>query len=108
MEFPEFIRKLPMADMPPGIKGWLLLAPRHQVAFLQIPNDSSVPEHFHAAQLEIPLEGSADVTIGGVVKTYGRGESFYVPAGIPHSAKVKGPYAAVIIFDSPDRYAVRK
>ncbi len=108
MEFPDFIKKLPVAEMPPGINAWLLSAPRHQVAFLQIPRDSTVPEHAHAAQLEIPLEGSAEITIGGAVKTYGPGEPFYVPAGVPHAGKVKGPYTAVIIFDCPDRYKAKK
>jgi quercetin dioxygenase-like cupin family protein len=107
MRFPEFIEKLPMAELPAGMQAWLLQAPRHQVTFLRTEADAVVAEHTHAAQLEIPLQGSAEMNIGGEIKTFSPGQSFYVAAGVPHSAKVKGPYAAVIIFDSPNRYALK-
>ena len=109
MSFPDFIEKLPQADVPVrGVQAFLLQAPHHQVAFLKSEQDMTMPEHYHAAQLEIPLEGTAEVTIAGKVKVFGTGEPIYVPAGVPHAGKVKGPYAAVIIFDSSDRYKVKK
>ena len=109
MRFPDFIEKLPQAEVPvPGVQAFLLQAARHQVAFLRSDKDMSMPEHSHGAQLEIPLEGVAEVTMAGEVKVFGPGEPIYVPAGVPHGGKVKGPYAAVIIFDSPDRYKVKK
>ncbi|MGA2955533.1 MAG: cupin domain-containing protein [Thermodesulfobacteriota bacterium] len=109
MRFPDFIEKLPQAELPvPGVQAFLLQAVRHQVAFLRSDKDMSMPEHSHGAQLEIPLEGVAEITMAGEVKVFGPGEPIYVPAGVPHAGKVKGPYAAVIIFDSPDRYKVKK
>jgi quercetin dioxygenase-like cupin family protein len=109
MRFPDFIEKLPRVEVPvPGVEAFLLQGDRHQVAFLRSDKDMVMPEHSHAAQLEIPLEGNAEVTIGGEVKVYGPGQPIYVPAGVPHRGKVKGPYAAVIIFDAPDRYRVKK
>lgn len=109
MRFPDFIEKLPVADIPvPGVEGYLLQAEKHQVAFLRSEKDIVMPEHSHAAQWEIPLEGSAEVTFGGQVKVFGSGQPFYVPNGVPHSAKVKGPYTAIIVFDAPARYEVKK
>jgi len=109
MRFPEFIEGLPQADIPvPGVEGFLLQAAGHQVAFLRSDEDMTMPEHSHAAQWEIPLEGIAEMNMGGEVRIFGPGQPIYVPAGVPHSGKVKGPYTAIIIFDSPDRYKVKK
>ena len=109
MRFPDFIERLPQADLPvPGVEGYLLQAEGHQVAFLRSEMDMVMPEHSHAAQWEIPLEGTAEVTFGGQVKVFGPGQPIYVPAGVPHSGKVKGPYAAIIVFEAPARYAAKK
>jgi len=108
MRFPDFIERLPRADFPvSGVEGYLLQAEEHQVAFLRSEKDMVMPEHSHAAQWEIPLEGSAEITFGGQVKVFGPGQPIYVPAGVPHSGKVKGPYAAIIVFDAPARYKVK-
>jgi quercetin dioxygenase-like cupin family protein len=109
MKFPEFIEKLPrVAIAVPGIEGFLLQGARHQVAFLRADGDMTMPEHSHAAQWEIPLEGSAEMNLGGKVQVFGPGQPIYVPAGVPHSGRVKGPYTAIIIFDAPDRYQAKK
>ncbi len=109
MRFPEFIEKLPRGDVPlPESELFILQAEKNQVAFIRIGKDIAVPEHSHAAQWEVPLEGTAEVSIGGEVKVYGPGQPFYVGKGVPHSGKVKGPYAAILIFDAPDRYKIKK
>jgi quercetin dioxygenase-like cupin family protein len=109
MRFPDFIEKFPEADVPvPGVQAFLLQAPKHQVAFLRSEKDMSVPEHSHGAQWEIPVEGTAEIIMGGEVKVYGPGQPFYVPAGLPHAGKVKGPYSAIIFFDAPDRYKIKQ
>jgi len=109
MRFPDFIAKLPQAEFPvPGVEGFLLQAAKHQVVFLRSDRDMIMPEHSHAGQWEIPLEGTAEVTIGGKVQVFASGKPIYVPAGVPHSGKVKGPYTAIIIFDAPDRYRMKK
>jgi quercetin dioxygenase-like cupin family protein len=109
MRFPEFIEKLPQGEVPmPGSQLFILQAEKHQVAFIRLEKDILVPEHSHAAQWEIPLEGTAEVNIGGEVKVYGPGEPFYVGNGVPHSGKVKSPYAAILIFDTPARYKIKK
>ena len=109
MNFPEFIEKLPEAIMPAaGCRARLLQASRHQVVFLQTEGDLLLPEHSHAAQWEIPLTGSVEINISGKTGIYGPAQPFYVPDGAPHSGKVTGPYTAIIVFDSPNRYQVKK
>ncbi|NWF53961.1 MAG: cupin domain-containing protein [Syntrophaceae bacterium] len=109
MRFPDFIEKLPQADFPAsGAEGYLLQAKEHQVVFLRLEKDIEIPEHSHAAQWEIPLEGTAEVAFGGQVQVFGPGQPFHIPAGVAHSGKVKSPYAAIIVFDAPDRYRLKK
>jgi len=109
MRFPEFIEKLPEIDFPgPGGRGWVIQAPHHQVVFLATEGDIAVAEHSHEAQWEIPLEGSVELTMAGQNRVFGPGQPFYVPAGVPHAGKVKGPYTAVVVFDEPGRYRVKK
>ena len=109
MRFPDFIEKLPQGDIPmPGSQAFILQAEKHQVAFLRLEKDIAVPEHAHAAQWEVPLEGTAEVNIAGEVRVYGPGQPFYLGKGVPHSGKVKAPYAAILIFDTPDRYKIKK
>lgn len=109
MHFPDFIEKLPRGDAPmDGAELFVLQAEKHQVAFIRLERDISIPEHSHAAQWEVPLEGTAEVKIGGKVTAYGPGQPFYVGRGVPHSGMVKAPYAAILIFDAPDRYNIKK
>jgi quercetin dioxygenase-like cupin family protein len=109
MRFPEFIEELPQGDVPMGgSQAFVLQAEKHQVVFIRIEKDITVPEHRHAAQWEVPLEGTAEVTIKGEVKVYGPGQPFYVGKEVPHSGKVKAPYAAILVFDTPDRYKLKK
>ena len=109
MRFPEFIEKLPEVEFTTtGAQARVIQAPNHQVVFLATEGDMAVAEHSHEAQWEIPLQGSAEMTIAGRVKVYGPGQPFYVPAGTPHRVKLKGPYTAIIIFDEPNRYRIKK
>ena len=109
MRFPEFIEKLPEVEFAaPCAQARLIQAPNHQVVFLSMEGDTSIPEHSHEAQWEIPLQGSAEMTISGRVKVHGPGQPFYIPAGAPHRGKIKGPYAAILIFNEPNRYRIKK
>jgi quercetin dioxygenase-like cupin family protein len=109
MRFPDFIEKLPEIEFPaPDARGKVIQAPAHQVVFLTIEGDADVAQHSHEAQWEIPIEGSVEMTISGQKKVYGAGQPFYVPAYAPHGGKVKGPYTAIIIFDGPNRYRVKR
>ena len=64
--FPDPIRNLPEADIPlKGIKAYLSQSDTHQIIFMEFAEDIELPEHSHAAQIGIVLEGKIDLTIGG-------------------------------------------
>jgi quercetin dioxygenase-like cupin family protein len=103
--FPEPIRSLPEADIPlSGIKAFLSQAENHQIIFMQFEEDVDLPEHSHAAQVGIVIEGKIDLNIDDVLKTYGKGSIYYIPAGTKHSGKIYAGYADVTFFDEPHRY----
>ncbi len=106
--FPEPIRNLPEADIPiEGIKAYLSQSYTHQIIFMEFEKDVELPEHSHAAQIGIVLEGQIDLTIDGKKKTYTKGDRYYIPEGVLHSGKIYAGYADITFFDEPDRYSMK-
>ena len=107
--FPEFIRKLPEADTPlQGVTLWLLQARTASATLFQARADSTVPKHSHGAQWGIVVEGEMELTIDGVTRTCRRGDEYFVPSGVPHSASFNAGFRAIDFFDDPNRYRPRK
>ena len=104
-KFPDFVKELPQIDFPfAGVTGWLIQGGRQQVVLVEFDEDVDVPEHSHEEQWEIVVSGSVRLHMGGKETEYEAGETFFVPAGIPHAASVRAGYRAVIVFNEPDRY----
>jgi quercetin dioxygenase-like cupin family protein len=103
--FPDPIKNLPEADIPlEGIKAYLSQSDTHQIIFMEFAKDVDLPEHSHAAQIGIVLEGKIDLTLGGKKETYTKGDRYYIPEGVLHSGKIYSGYADITFFDKPDRY----
>jgi len=107
--YADFITALPEADISfEGVKGWLSQAGDHQVVFLEIDAIGEVAEHKHGAQWGIVVEGEMELCIGGVSKTYRKGDSYFVPSGVLHSAIFKQKTWAIDVFADRDRYLAKK
>jgi quercetin dioxygenase-like cupin family protein len=103
--FPEPIINLPLADVPiHGIKAFLSQGPNHQIVFMEFSEDINVPEHFHESQWGIVLEGKIELTIDGMRTTYEKGDRFFIPRNVKHSAKIFAGYASMEFFNQADRY----
>ncbi len=64
--FPEPIRNLPRADIPlDGLTAYLSQSDSHQILFMEFEKDVDLPEHSHADQVEIVLEGKIELVIDG-------------------------------------------
>ncbi len=106
--FPEIIRSLPVADAPfRGITLWLLRGPTASAIFVEAQEDSEVPEHSHGAQWGIVVAGELVLTIGGKKRMYRPGEEYFIPAGVPHGAKLRAGVRVIDFFDDPNRYRPR-
>ncbi len=103
--FPEPIRSLPEADIPiDGVKAYLSQAASHQLIFMQFEKDADLPEHSHAAQVGFVLNGTIELTIGGMKNIYHKGDIYCIPKGVKHSGKIHAGYADITYFNQSDRY----
>ncbi|HSG29558.1 MAG TPA: cupin domain-containing protein [Candidatus Krumholzibacterium sp.] len=106
--FPETIRRLPLADIPiDGVTAYISQSDTHQILFMEFERDVEVPEHSHGDQLGIVLEGGIELTIGGEVRTFGKGDRYFIPAGVRHSGKISAGYADITYFADRDRYSAK-
>jgi len=106
--FPDFISTLPLADMPlESVTARLLQADGRQVLFMEFSSDAEVPEHSHAAQWGVVLDGEMKITMDGNTYTLHKGDTYFIPKEAIHSAKIKSGYKDLTVFDQPDRYAVK-
>jgi quercetin dioxygenase-like cupin family protein len=103
--FPAPILALPEADVPvKGVKAYLSQGDSHQIIYMHFSEDVDLPEHAHAAQWGIIIDGKVDLDIGGVMRTYGKGQNYYVPPGVKHHGHIYAGLAVVEYFDQADRY----
>lgn len=107
--FPEPIINLPQADMPfDGVHAYLSQGENHQIIFMHFDKDVELPEHAHAAQWGIVLEGKIELTIGGVKNTFENGDRYFIPEGEKHSGRIFAGYADITYFDQKDRYKIKE
>ena len=103
--FPKSITNLPEVDIPAeGVTGFVSQGKDYQVIFMEFSKDVFIPEHAHESQWEIVVKGKVDLNVGGVKKTYQRGDTFFIPKGVLHSGKVYAGYASVVFFNEKQRY----
>ena len=107
--YPHIITGLPEADIPfKGVRGWLSQGEDHQIVFFEMEPIGEVPEHSHGAQWGTVFEGEMKITIGGETKTCRKGDSYFIPAGVPHKAEFTKKSYLMDFFTDRDRYKVKK
>jgi quercetin dioxygenase-like cupin family protein len=106
--FPPPVSSLPEADVRiPGVTARLFQGSAHQIVFMEFSQDADLPEHAHAGQWGVVLEGRIDLVINGVLGTYEKGNRYFIPAGVKHSGRIYAGYADITFFDQADRYGVK-
>lgn len=92
-QFPNLITDLPQAEIPiQGLKAFLLQGIDHQAVFMSFENDVTVPVHTHEAQWGVVLAGEIELTLNGIKAIYKKGDTYFIPKNIPHSANIKAGY----------------
>lgn len=106
--YPQMLRDLPEIDIPiEGIRGWVLQSEDKQVVFFDIDPVGKMPDHSHCAQWGIMLDGKMKLTIGNDTKIYQKGDRYYIPEGIVHSAEFLTKVFVIDVFDDPNRYQIK-
>lgn len=107
--YPDFFDSLPQADIPvDGIEGKLLQGMEHQVILFDVKKKSLIPAHSHSPQWGVVIEGEMRLEMKGEKFLLVRGDSYFIPEGVEHSAEVSDDFKAVDIFFEKSRYKVKK
>jgi quercetin dioxygenase-like cupin family protein len=91
-----------LAELPPqqiwtGVLARVVEGDRVSFAVVELVPHSVVAEHHHPnEQVGIVLQGSMTFTIGGEKRLIRAGDTYNIPANVPHDA-VAGPDGAVVI-----------
>lgn len=103
--FPDIITKLPLADIPiDNLKAFLFQGNNQQILFMEFDSDIEVVEHSHEAQWGVVLDGEIELTINKKKHLFRKGDTYYIPKDVVHSAKIKKGYKDITLFDQKDRY----
>ena len=106
--FPEIITNLPEADIPiAGVHSHLFQGETQQFVFMSFEKDVEVPEHSHEAQWGVVLEGEIELTIDGKKYTLTKGDTYFIPKDVKHSARIRRGYKDLTLFNQKDRYKVK-
>lgn len=106
--FPKIITKLPEADIPiEGVRSHLFQGQNQQFIFMSFEKDAEVPEHSHEGQWAVVLDGEIELTIDGKIHTFKKGDTYFIPKGVKHSARIRRGYKDLTLFDQKDRYKVK-
>ncbi|MCC1480138.1 cupin domain-containing protein [Roseibaca sp. Y0-43] len=111
MAFPDFINALPGVDIPfPADVVQARAVQSHDglVVFFTFVQDMDLPAHAHGAQWGTVVEGEIDFTIGEHRRIYRPGDSYTIPAGVVHSARIKAGTRVIDVFKEAGRYALNR
>lgn len=106
-DWPAMITALPAPDLAYGrdqVQAHLLTGGPRQAVFFTFPTEVVVPAHSHGAQWGVVVAGHITLTIGGQTRRYAAGDSYFIPAGVEHSAVVEAGCRLIDVFEDPDRY----
>ncbi len=103
--FPDIITSLPSAELPiAGVSSHLFQGERQQFIFMSFDQDVAVPEHSHEAQWGVVLDGRIELTIDGDRRVLTKGDTYFIPKHVPHSARIEKGYKDLTLFNQKDRY----
>lgn len=110
MHYPDFMQNLPAIEIPypdDVVRTNALRTDDALVVYFTVLKDCEIPEHHHGAQWGHLIHGRIELTVNGKTRICNPGDSWDIPAGAPHSAKIKAGSLLMDVFEESDRYPVR-
>jgi quercetin dioxygenase-like cupin family protein len=106
---PAEILTLPKVEVPiAGVTGYCLQNDEKQLVFFLFEEGVTAPDHSHCAQSGIVIHGEVTIDIDGQTELFQAGDVYYIPEGVRHRAWFSKPTFLIDLYDSPDRYTVRR
>jgi quercetin dioxygenase-like cupin family protein len=107
--FPKPITKLPKADIHiDGLEAYLAQEKNNQILFMKFCKNIEIPPHKHAAQWGIVLEGEIELIIDGHKEKYCKGDRYFIPKEVEHSAIIYAGYSDITFFNEKDIYKIKR
>ena len=110
MSFPDFFDSFPEIDVPfpeEVVGTRAIRSDQGLVVFFTFHRDMDLPMHAHGAQWGSVIAGEITFTIGEDTRVYRPGDSYSIPAGVQHGARIKAGTQVVDVFQEADRYPLR-
>jgi quercetin dioxygenase-like cupin family protein len=105
---PHMITNLPEIFMPnDSIKGHLIQGESNQSIFFMVKAGTYLPEHSHAAQWGIVVEGEFEIAFGNERKIYRKGDTYFIPEGTPHSGNYITDVISFDVFDDQHKFELK-
>jgi len=95
MVFPEWFKAFKHVELWPGMNMAVLSGHKGQIGFMQVAEDTDLPQHAHDGQWGVVLEGQVEFVIDGQKQVFRKGDYYHIPAGVPHSAKLRAGAAFI-------------
>ena len=76
------------------------------VLFFEAHEDLDIPPHAHGAQWGVLIKGALTLVMDGVTHEIRPGQTYSIPAGCVHSAKLAAGSVAMDVFEEADRYEI--
>lgn len=101
--FPDIIKKMPSyIDKDTGTETYFDHTPIGTIYFFSTEKGYPMSaDHVHAKQWGVVLEGECTIHINGETWHYKKGETYLVPAGIPHRTIYDAGFAEIGYVDDP-------
>lgn len=109
INFPNIITEsLPEVDLPfEGGKAYLLQGNEQQLVFMEFDEELEVQEHSHSAQWGIVVEGEIVLTLEGEELVLTKGDTYFIPEGVSHKAKIRAGYKDITVYAQSDRFKTK-
>ncbi|SMX36767.1 cupin domain-containing protein [Maliponia aquimaris] len=110
MDYPPFMQALPALDIPfpeDVVSARAVRSDQALVVYFAVHQPVELPEHSHGAQWGHMFHGRMSLTIGGKTRECRPGDSWNIPAGVPHSARIEAGSLLMDVFEEPDRYPLK-
>ena len=105
MTYPTFFHRMPLADLPvTTAEACMVASDDALVIFFDFKEETVIPPHAHGAQWGVVIEGSFELTVGGETRTVGPGDTYDIPRGVEHSARVPAGVRLIDVFEEAGRY----
>ena len=110
MPYPAFFDSFPGLETPLPADQVTMRAIRSDaglVVFFTFHQDVEIPSHAHGPQWGTLVRGEARLTIGGETRSYAPGQTWDIPAGVPHGGWIAAGSELIDVFAEPDRYPLK-